>query len=297
MYERVLIPTDGSPGADAAARHGLSIAQQYSATVHALYAIGLPEDDWENAPTALKQAEDDFGAEVTGRIEEQASVLGLDVVTASRAGAPFPVILDYVEDYGIDLVAMGTKRHRRLDLDRYLLGSVTNRVLRTVPASTLTVRDDQTTDPSEGEDVGYETVLIASDGSEPATAAVERGLDLAGRYGATVHGLYVVDRRAYAGRPGYTWEEAKESWRRRGERVLADVERSGEATGVEIRTDIREGLPYRCILDYATEHDVDLVVVGRQGLTGWDRFLLGSVSERVVRAADVPVLTVRGTTE
>jgi nucleotide-binding universal stress UspA family protein len=53
------------------------------------------------------------------------------------------------------------------------------------------------------------------------------------------------------------------------------------------------GTPHTAILDYAEEHGVDLVVMGTHGRRGFDRFLLGSVTEKVVRTASVPVMTVR----
>ena len=84
--------------------------------------------------------------------------------------------------------------------------------------------------------------------------------------------------------------------------LQSEVEAQGQAIvdevanaldGVETRTAVLGGTPHEVILDYADDHDVDLVVMGTHGRTGIDRYLLGSVTEKVVRLADTPVLTVR----
>jgi nucleotide-binding universal stress UspA family protein len=56
---------------------------------------------------------------------------------------------------------------------------------------------------------------------------------------------------------------------------------------------VAQGTPHQAILDYIGEHDIDLVVMGTHGRTGLDRYLLGSITEKVVRLSDAPVLTVR----
>jgi nucleotide-binding universal stress UspA family protein len=98
-------------------------------------------------------------------------------------------------------------------------------------------------------------------------------------------------------------EAAMEGDRTKGDELQAKaeaygtdlVERVADRFGdVQTRTEVRSGNPHETILDYTDEHDIDLVVMGTHGRTGLDRYLLGSVTEKVVRTSDVPVLTVRG---
>ncbi len=137
----------------------------------------------------------------------------------------------------------------------------------------------------------YATVLIPTDGSETATVSVDHAVELARQYGATLHGLYVVDTAAVGSDLDAAMiQDALES---RGESVLGEFEETATAAGVEgVETAIRSGAPHRAILSYADEHDVDLIVMGTHGRRGLRRYLLGSVTEKVVRLADVPVLTV-----
>jgi len=133
----------------------------------------------------------------------------------------------------------------------------------------------------------FDTILVPTDGSECAQAAVGYAEDLATRYGATVHTLCVVDSRTLENAPQY--EQVKEGRRELAERTCNQLSESGVSVEQAVRTDV----PHTAILGYADEHDIDLVVMGTHGRTGVERFVLGSVTEKVLRLSDVPVLTVK----
>ena len=163
----------------------------------------------------------------------------------------------------------------------------------------------------------YQHVLYPTDGSDGAGTALADARDIATTYDATVHVLYVAERPPPHGLAGDVvvtgsggmvgdpegGEAAMEGDRTKGDELQAEaeaygadlVERVADRFGdVPTRTAVRSGNPHEAILDYTDEHDVDLVVMGTHGRTGLDRYLLGSVTEKVVRTSDVPVLTVRG---
>ncbi len=89
------------------------------------------------------------------------------------------------------------------------------------------------------------------------------------------------------------WEEMYEILRKEGEKAVYDVKERGEAAGVEVREVLWEGHPSTEIITFAENNDIDLIVMGTLGKTGLNRFLLGSVAEKVVRNSKVPVLVVR----
>lgn len=138
----------------------------------------------------------------------------------------------------------------------------------------------------------YDTILVPTDGSRDARGAIEEAFDLAERLDASVHLLYVLDVGA-----SYPAEFASgaflEALEREGEDHLAELAADGEERGLEVVTAVRDGTPHREILEYAEGAPVDLIVMGTRGRRGIDRVLLGSVTERVVRLADVPVMTIR----
>lgn len=144
----------------------------------------------------------------------------------------------------------------------------------------------------------YETILVPTDGSEAAERAAAEAVALAAHHGATVHALYVIDVTAIAWATaedtdlGADVGNLREAFERDGARATAAVADLAADRGVEAVTTVEEGVPFRAILEYADEHGVDLVVMGTRGRRGLD-VVFGSTTERVVRRAHVPVLTVR----
>jgi len=139
-----------------------------------------------------------------------------------------------------------------------------------------------------------DTVVVATDGSESVTRAVTVALDLAERFDATVHALYVVDSGEVDSSPEELRDELRGALESRGEVALDAVR---ERTDREVATAVREGRPAAEITEYAREQDADVVATGTRGRHGENRFLIGSVAERVVRTCPVPVLTVRQLSE
>ncbi|WP_433634550.1 universal stress protein [Halomicrococcus sp. NG-SE-24] len=138
----------------------------------------------------------------------------------------------------------------------------------------------------------YDRILVPTDGSTATQEAAKHAIDVAGKYGATVHALYVVGTERLE-RSDATREELEAEGR---EATEALVDRADDA-GVDVVTAVEDGRPSDRILEYVDDEDVDLVVMGTRGRTGVGRVLLGSVAERVVRRADVPVMTVRASGE
>jgi len=138
----------------------------------------------------------------------------------------------------------------------------------------------------------YERILIPTDGSDAVDPAVERAIDLAETYGAQLHALNVVNVASLSAE--VHTPAVIESFEEQGEAAVGAVaERAADAGVGDVTTEVVHGTPHRSILEYADENDVDLIVMGTHGRSGLDRYLLGSVTEKVVRSADVPVLTVR----
>ncbi|MFW6436786.1 MAG: universal stress protein [Halococcoides sp.] len=137
----------------------------------------------------------------------------------------------------------------------------------------------------------YERILLPTDGSTEMETVIDHAADLAREHGATIHAVYVVDTATMGRMPvDSSWESLAEMLREDGERALdAVAERVGE---VPLERDLREGAPSRAIVEHAEASDCDVIVMGTHGRGGIDRLLLGSVAERVVRTAPVPVVVV-----
>jgi len=136
----------------------------------------------------------------------------------------------------------------------------------------------------------FDAVLIATDGSRSVERAVSVAVDLADRFDADVHALYVVDSDEVDASPESVRESYREGLADRGELAVAAI---SERTGGAATTEVREGRPAPEIAEYAREVGADVVALGTRGRHGENRLLLGSVAEAVVRTCPVPVLTVR----
>jgi len=145
MYDHILVPTDGSPGVERAVEHAVDLAAAHGATLHALYVVNtasyssMPmETSWEHVRDMLGEE----GEQALERVQELAEPEGVGVETIVVDGSPSREIVHYAEDGGIDLIVMGT--HGRGGIDRLLLGSVAERVVRAskVPVLTVRVGDD-----------------------------------------------------------------------------------------------------------------------------------------------------------
>lgn len=289
MYDKILVPTDGSDHAIWTAAHARYLAQLFDATIHVITVIDVQSmigmfDAGEIDEHFVDRLED----EGTRAIEAVEAAIGEEssIRTEVIRGKPAEAILDYVDAHEIDLLVMGT--HGRTGLTRYIAGSVTERVLRLANVPIFTVR----TAEQSGE-IDYEEVLVPTDGSEHAMAAIDHGLAIAERSDARVHAVNIVDVTDVAMDPSYTPPaELIAQLESEGEAATEIIATRAHAAGLDAVTEVREGFPAKDLLDYAEEHGIDLIVMGTAGRTGLNRFLLGSTTERVIRHAEMPVLAI-----
>ncbi|TKX79994.1 universal stress protein [Halorubrum sp. SD626R] len=136
----------------------------------------------------------------------------------------------------------------------------------------------------------YDDILFPTDGSEASKATFPHAVSQARAFDARIHVLYVVDT-TYAG-VGAGGNKNVNSLRAEGEAVVAEFEERLLDEAVEVVPEIAEGDPFTQIKRYGDD-GIDMIVMGTRGRSGVEKHLLGSVTEKVVRTADVPVFTVR----
>ncbi|MDG5818850.1 universal stress protein [Natronococcus sp. A-GB7] len=173
----------------------------------------------------------------------------------------------------------------------------------------------------------YTDILYPTDGSAGASAAFDHALELGEQYGATVHVLHAVNsdyvgymagggsedvpsgmmseteaepetgmmggtgNGSQTGMMAEDHRELKDALERHATSVVESI--AGEFGDVDTVATVQVGKPYEAILEYVDDHDIDMIVMGTHGRSGLDRYLLGSVAEKVVRMSDVPVVTIR----
>jgi len=141
MYDRILIPYDGTDEATRGAEHGIELAAAVGATVDALYVIDLP-----GAPRTVYLRDDEeemreeyraYGEEVTAEICDKAADAGVDCTAVIKTGEPAEEIVNYAEGEGVDAIVMGSAYQGRF---RAVLGSTSDKVVRTSEVPVITTR-------------------------------------------------------------------------------------------------------------------------------------------------------------
>ncbi len=140
--------------------------------------------------------------------------------------------------------------------------------------------------------MNYDRILVPTDGSDRAVLALEHALGIADRCNATIHILHVVQLDSVTEMPDD--ERLRERIENAGDEAVETlIETAHEAGHEAIESAIERGLPAEEIRAYADAHDIELIMMATAGRTGSAREMIGSVTETVIRTADVPVLTVR----
>lgn len=288
-YDSILVPTDGSDYAARATEHALSLASRFDAEVHALAAIDLGS---AAGPFDAGGIDEEFADQLTQRARENLEHVENKWAQPDRfhgevrKGTPSEVILEYVREEDVDMIAMGT--HGRQGLRRFVLGSVSEHVLRKSPVPVLATR--MADDPPR---LPYREILVPTDGSEYADRALEHALAIATVCDARIHTLNVVEESLVTATPGGGLpSEYLDRLESSGEEAMNEIVERAREAGLETETAMRQAVPGDGIADYAVENDVDLVVMGTHGRTGLERVVLGSTTERVIRRDEFPVLAV-----
>ncbi len=308
MYRNILVPLDGSPFGEHALPLALNLARRAGAAVEVVHVA---------APVELAYSESLFlvDADLEQRIRDQLQAYLDAVVQRAEAAAPVPVtpvllegdvveqIRQRVEELPADLVVMTT--HGRGALGRFWLGSVADELVRRLPVPLLLVR------PHEGEpDLAagppLENLLVPLDGSPLAEQILEPALAL-GRLTSADYTLLRVIKPVLpvspglSGVPGLTLEDKAQGLLERTRAIHRQLCRDAqdylnrvadrlEARGLRVRTRVAvEEQPAVAILSEAVPPGIDAVALETHGRRGLSRLLLGSVADKVVRGAAVPV--------
>jgi nucleotide-binding universal stress UspA family protein len=299
MFRSVLVPVDGSFFAE----HALPYARAALApdgTLHLVLvhqppgmrlARPVPRDAVADVEDAMRRAERRYLDELRRRETDA----GPDVVVHIGDGAVAEALAAYAADHDIDLVVMTTHGHG--GFQRMWLGSVADALVRHLHVPILLIRPHPMPRPSESDAPRFTNVLVATDGSEPAGRALAAALRLVPPTNGARFTLLTVVQPPAGPQSAYLPHAAelnREALERR--RTEAEAQLAGQAAALR-----RQGLAVEqaTVVDHRVAHAIlgraaamqaDLVVLGTRGLGTLPRLFVGSVADKVIRGAEMPVL-------
>lgn len=285
---RILLPTDWSESADRALKQAVELAAQHRANLDILHVVTLEHLD----PAEVQPALDAYMAKVEKEVfadlatrTEAIRTRGIAVETAVvRRPYPVEAILERIRNTSPDLVVMGT--HGRSGLRKVLLGSVAARIVLEAPCPVMTVAADAAV--AEGEK-GFDPILVPVDFTEYSERAIEAAQALLAPSGRLIleHVVSSSDHPSfYAGGVAKLLTLQPELASVIGSKLSELYQGAGEIV-------VSEGSIVEEILGTANAKKAQLIVMGTRGLQRQDYLLLGSVTERVIGRAKIPVLAVR----
>jgi nucleotide-binding universal stress UspA family protein len=291
-FRSIVVPTDFSALAEAAAARAASLARLDGAAVHVVHALAVPLLVNPYEFSAPAQLWDSLRQAAQAKLEQTRKAIeakGVSIVTTQSSDLQDPVgaIAAAVHAHGADLVVMGT--HGRGGVKHAFLGSVTERALRSLDRPILAVREDAETAATP-----IARILLAVDFSPHSDRAIEVTAGLAARLSAFVDVIHAIDLppdyNPYLSSVGVELErkiEAEVSER------LEGIREQLEKRQIRVNTHFRRGHPDAVISEVARQIGCQLIVMGTRGRSGLSHVLLGSVAERSLRTAPCSVLCVK----
>lgn len=302
--KRIIWATDGSKESDEALNYARFLARQFGSQIIGVHVIEMPEKqlyEHFNDPESelfyrwMERAEESYKANLTSTGDRLINQ-GISFHGEILKGEPNKRIVEFALSEKADLIVMG---RRGLGLiDRILVGSSTLKVLRESSVPVLAVKKSDKEDT-----VDIRGILVPLDIYERADSALNYAMDLAERISASISVLYVFRLYAYSYGgyeiPPSVVEDLIKLSSDKLREMVEDIKlkrgiRDKEATKLEINTEVTQGISSSvAIIDYASSKGIDLIVMNTHGRKGIKRFILGSVTERVIHESPCAVLVLK----
>lgn len=283
MFKKILVPLDGSDAANQALPIAIRIAQYDNAEILLVRAPVLSKIPLTAGLEGMKLFEETMAfrkqqcIHYLGYIRQCNMYLNVPMNEYVAEGDPASVIVDAAESENIDLIVMTT--HGRTGLRRWLMGSVTDKVLRHAPCPVLAVLNDRP----------FQEIAVTLDGSQLAEESLAPGITLTQAFDAHLTLLRVVEpiempeETELVHLPGMLQENALA--------YLNDI--TGTHNEIPIDRKVVSGQAAEGIVDFAERYQTDLIIMTTHGDTGNDRWHYGSVTEKVVRHIPCAMLVMR----
>ena len=293
MYKKMLVPLDGSKLSEVVFPYARELAGRLNLEAILLHVISPEEQEKAHLYQSYIEHKVDVlkcqSEEMVEKVSAGATCKPVKVRGEITSGYPAEEILDYAENSKVDFILIAT--HGRSGIRRWVIGSVAEKVLR---ASKVPVWLVRAAVPEEiaNDKWPKKTVLVTLDGSRPAEEVLPHVETLAKQWGTKLVDVVLLAVSAPLVKSGYYIpdtlmkpEELKE--------YLSKVAKRLKDAGLNVRLEVRKGRPAEEIINYANANSFNLIFMSTHGASGLEKWVFGSVADKVLHEASSPIFLVR----
>jgi len=285
-FEKILCPVDFFPASLRAFEYALKLAENYEARIHVLHVVAPIIPAAYGSPISIADIANEMETQARRQLEKlnaRGQKKGVAVDSDVHVGDIDTEIRRAITAKKADLVVMGT--HGRRGFERWVMGSVTERLMRICPVPLLAIAAAKRPTAAPP---AIKRIVVTTDFSEGTADALEYAFSIAQECQANIVLVHVIDDAATAEVNVKRLESLFAQIRKKLEDLVPDEAR----TWCDVETIVESGTPYRVIQNILKSQKPGLLVMNVHGKNMVDRALIGSTAERVVRGADCPVLLI-----
>ncbi|MDA8402947.1 MAG: universal stress protein [Desulfobacteraceae bacterium] len=293
----ILCATDFSKLSEAVVSYGITLAKEFNAKLIVCHVVDFPAVSmYGEAVSEPIDYQNRFMAYARAEIDRLVSGAAIDYHALVAVGNTIDEITHLVDEHQADLVIVAT--HGRSGLKRFFLGSVTERLIRILPCPLLVLRGE-TDDAVAGiQKFPFKRILVGCDFSLDSDLAFANSLSIAQEFESELHLVHVVEPSGYRDLFNMSADQGEKFKQDLYDMINAKLESmvpQDAMNWLTLHTHLLVGKPYAEIVRYAQMNDIDLIALGIRGHGMVEDLLVGSTTDRVIRRAPCPVLSVCST--
>ncbi len=295
QLNRILVTTDFSPFSNRAVSVGIALAKAFDAQLYLCHVIDLTASGmYGEAFLAFEEQQQVITRRATQEMQALMTDQSVGWEPLITGGHPADEILRYTKDYGIDLVVSAT--HGRSGLKRFIIGSVTGRLMRTLPCPLLIVQSREESGKALPSPTFHpKRILVGCDFSPDSDYAFQYSVSLGQEFQSELHMVHVMEPSVYKDLltpASPLLEELRDSLQTTLKEKLEAMVPEEAFTWCTLKPSLLTGEPQDELITYAKEHAIDLIVLGTRGHNLMETLFIGSTTVRVASRAPCPVLSV-----
>lgn len=287
--QKILSAIDFSTFTDTIFSYSVALCKKYDAKLFLVHVTTDLNRLLEHSETALdvEALQESNIRYAQERLEVRVKGLPIENEIIISQGTPADIINRLAAEQQADMVITAT--HGKAGFKRILLGSVTEKLIKTLPCPLLVLPlQEHDLMPPAAVEIKLKKILVGCDFSPDSKLAFDYGLSLAQEFQAELHLSHVIKPSLYKNE-----REGINQLRDRLEKKLEGLVPEACRDWCTAKIALLDGEPYMVLMDYAKEQEMDMIVLGIRGHTLWEKLLVGSTTDRLIRHSPFPVLAVR----